>query len=307
MDAPLEHMIKTFLCDKKKIQKYCKQWYRDTKDHAQPWPKEGTLDEDIVEHTLTYIKSKYQKKKRKKREAILSLWGVFCDTKTNIKSTMLERTVTQAQEISTEGAPEGPLLYGLYPIQPAAGYQDPVRVEFEEGETEVKEVKRMPSLVPTDPQAEYEPRRKEGAMPRVQCTGERAERFENVDPHRGQWTTGQIILKLGDISANTLREAAGKWMLEEREKEEDVERSQYDRYLEETRREAGAETAVEDWDDKSDSNEGSAGRDRSLYNFRSSPIRRLQLIARDSGEIKKKSILKTTKLRVSPIETIERE
>ncbi|KAJ1140446.1 hypothetical protein NDU88_006798 [Pleurodeles waltl] len=137
MDAPLEHMIKTFSSDKKKIQKYCKQWYRDTKDYAQPWPKEGTFDEDIIEHTLTYIKSKYQKKKRKKREAILSLWRVFYDTKTNIKPTMLEQTVTQIQERDTEGVSEGPPPYGLYPIRPASGYQDPVRVECEEGETEV--------------------------------------------------------------------------------------------------------------------------------------------------------------------------
>ncbi|KAJ1105585.1 hypothetical protein NDU88_002990 [Pleurodeles waltl] len=237
MDAPLAHVIKTFSSGKKKIQIYCKQWHRDTKDHVQPWPKEGTSDEDIVEHTFIYIESKYQKKKRLKREAILSFWQVFCNTKTNIKSTTLERTVTQAQEISTEGAPEGPPPYGLYPIRPAAGYQDPVQVEFEEGETEVKEAERTPNLIPT----EYEQRRKEEAIPRVQRTGERAERFGNVDPLRGQ-----IILKLGDTSVSTLREAAGEWMLEEREKEEDVERSQYDRYLEETRMETGAEAAVED-------------------------------------------------------------
>ncbi|KAJ1190228.1 hypothetical protein NDU88_006966 [Pleurodeles waltl] len=181
MDAPSEHMIKTFSSDKKKIQRYCKQWYRDTKDYAQPWPKEGTFDEEIIEHTLTHIKSKYQKKKRKKRESILSLWRVFCDTKTNIKPTMLERTATQIQEIATEGVPEGPPPYGLYAIRPAAGYQDPVRVEFEEGETEVKEAEKAPRLLPTAPRTEYEQRRKEGAISRVQLTEERAERLENVE------------------------------------------------------------------------------------------------------------------------------
>ncbi|KAJ1179012.1 hypothetical protein NDU88_004251 [Pleurodeles waltl] len=226
MDAPLEHMIKTFSCDKKKIQKYCKQLYRDTKDYAQPWPKEGTFDEDIIEHTLTHIKSKYQKKKRKKREAILSLWRVFCDTKTNIKPTMLEWTATQIQAIATEGVPEGPPSYGLYPIQPAVGYQDPVRVEFEEGETEVKEVEKSPLLLPTAPRAEYEQRRKEGAISRVQLTEEQAERLENVDSLRGQWTT-----------ARRLGEAAGEWILEERGKEENVERLRYGRYLEERRKE----------------------------------------------------------------------
>ncbi|KAJ1123088.1 hypothetical protein NDU88_001561 [Pleurodeles waltl] len=98
MNAPLEHMIKAFSSDKRKIKKYCKQWHRDTKDNAQPWPKEGTFDDDIVEQTLTNIRSKYQKKKRKKREAILSLWWVFCDTKTNVKVTEPKEAVMQAQE-----------------------------------------------------------------------------------------------------------------------------------------------------------------------------------------------------------------
>ncbi|KAJ1214939.1 hypothetical protein NDU88_002549 [Pleurodeles waltl] len=154
-----------------------------------------------------------------------------------------------------------------------------IQYESEEGETKVKEAARMPSLVPTAPRAEHEQRRKGGTMPSVQHTGERADRCENADPLRGQWATGQVILKLGETSANTLREAAGEWMLEEREKEEDVERLRYDRYLEETRRETGDEAAVEDWDDESDTNEGAAGRDRGLHNFRPRPIRRLQLIA----------------------------
>ncbi|KAJ1171211.1 hypothetical protein NDU88_003081 [Pleurodeles waltl] len=181
MDAPLEHMIKTFSSEKKKIQKYCKQWYRNTKDYVQPWPREGTFDEDIIEHTLAHMKSKYQKKKRKKREAMLSLWRVFCDTKTNIKPTMLEQTATQIQEKAAEEDPEGPPSYGLYPIRPAAGYQDPVRVEFEEGETEVKEAEKAPPLFPTALRSDYEQRRKEGAMSRVHLTEERAERLENVD------------------------------------------------------------------------------------------------------------------------------
>ncbi|KAJ1154813.1 hypothetical protein NDU88_007556 [Pleurodeles waltl] len=290
MDAPLEHMIKTFSSDKKKIQKYCKQWYRDTKGYAQPQPKEGTFDEDIIEHTLTYIKSKYQKKKRKKREAILSLWGVFYDTKTNIKLTMLEQTANQIQERDTEGVSEGPPPYGLYPIRPVAGYQDPVWVECEEGETEVKGAEKASCLLPTAPRAEYEQRRKERAISRVQLTEERAERSEYVDSLRGQWTTGQTILKVGDKSASTLREAAGEWMLEEREKEEDVERVRFDRYSEERGKETEAEVTVEDWGDDSDTNEGAAARGRGLYNFRPRPIRRLQLIMRDSDEVQYRTV-----------------
>ncbi|KAJ1112758.1 hypothetical protein NDU88_001019 [Pleurodeles waltl] len=157
---------------------------------------------------------------------------------------------------------------------PAARYQDPVRVECEEGETEVKRAQKASRLLLTALRAEYEQRRKEGAISRVQHTEEQAERSENVDSFRGQWTTGQIILKVGDKSASTLREAAGEWMLEEREKEEDVDRVRYDRYLEERRKETEAEATVEDWGDDSDTNEGAVGRGRGLYNFRPRPIRR---------------------------------
>ncbi|KAJ1153577.1 hypothetical protein NDU88_006336 [Pleurodeles waltl] len=194
--------------------------------------------------------------------------GGFRDTKTNIKPTMLEQTATQVQERDTEGVSEGPPPYGHYPIRPAAGYQDPVQVECEEGETEVKGTEKASCLLPTAPRAEYEQRRKEGAISRVQLTEERAERSENVDSLQGQWTTGQIILKVGDKSASTLREAAGEWMLEDREKEEDVERVRYVRYLEERVKETEAEATVEDWGDDSDTNEGAVGRCRGLYNFR---------------------------------------
>ncbi|KAJ1084448.1 hypothetical protein NDU88_004595, partial [Pleurodeles waltl] len=70
--------------------------------------------------------------------------GSYFVVMTNIKPKMLERTVTQIQEIATEEVPEEPPPYGFYPIQPGAGNQDPVRVEFEEGETEVKEAEKLP-------------------------------------------------------------------------------------------------------------------------------------------------------------------
>ncbi|KAJ1200152.1 hypothetical protein NDU88_003979 [Pleurodeles waltl] len=204
---------------------------------------------------------------------------------------MLELTVAQIQKIDTEGVPEGPPPYGLYPIRSAAGYQDPVRDEFEEGETGVKEAEEAPLFLLTAPREEYEQRRKEGAISMVQLTEEQAERLENVDSLRGQWTTGQIILKEGDTSASILREVAGEWMLEEREKEENVQRLQYDSYLEERIKETKAEATVEDWGDDSDTNEGAVGRGRGLYNFRPRPIRRLQLTAHDSEQTKRKSIL----------------
>ncbi|KAJ1207679.1 hypothetical protein NDU88_003069 [Pleurodeles waltl] len=137
MDAPLEHMIKTLPLVKKKIQKYCK-------DHAKSWPKEGTFQEYIVEHALTYIRSKYQKKKRKKREAILSLWWVFCDMKINVKLTEPKEAAKQVQEKPIEKALEKPSSYGLCFILPAAGYQGPVRVEQEEERTDVKGAEGTP-------------------------------------------------------------------------------------------------------------------------------------------------------------------
>ncbi|KAJ1097556.1 hypothetical protein NDU88_002674 [Pleurodeles waltl] len=82
--------------------------------------------------------------------------------------------------------------------------------------------------------------------PKDKYTREQAERFENLDPLRGQWTTGQIVLKLGGTSAKTLKEAAGEYMLDERDWEEQAERSRYDKYLEEKGRGAGAEAADED-------------------------------------------------------------
>ncbi|KAJ1090812.1 hypothetical protein NDU88_003941 [Pleurodeles waltl] len=136
MDAPLEHMIKT-LSEKSKIQKYCKQWHRDTKAYAQPWLKEGTFDEDIVEHALAYIRSKYQQK-RKKREAILPLWRVFCDTKTKVKVTEPKEAATQEQEKPPEQAPEEPSQYGIYPTLLAVGYRDPEGVEPKGDGTDVK-------------------------------------------------------------------------------------------------------------------------------------------------------------------------
>ncbi|KAJ1159949.1 hypothetical protein NDU88_000453 [Pleurodeles waltl] len=152
MDTPLDHMMKTFPSDKGRILKYCKQWHKGTEGHAQPWPKDGTFDHDIVEHTLTYIRSTYKKKKRQKREAILSLWRVFCHEKERDKSTTPKEAVTPIQEVAqTQTESPGNLLgkpqpYGLYPILPAAGYQDPVRVEPKKEKLEARELRQPPLL-----------------------------------------------------------------------------------------------------------------------------------------------------------------
>ncbi|KAJ1117203.1 hypothetical protein NDU88_005403 [Pleurodeles waltl] len=128
--------------DKKRILKYCKQWHKGTEDHAQPWPKEGTFDHDIAEHTLNNIRSTYKKKKRQKREAIMSLRRVFCHEKQKEKSIAPEEAVPQTE---SPGESLGkPPPYGLYPILPAAGYQDPVRVEPKEERLEAQGAETTP-------------------------------------------------------------------------------------------------------------------------------------------------------------------
>ncbi|KAJ1112578.1 hypothetical protein NDU88_000840 [Pleurodeles waltl] len=144
MDTPLDRMIKTFPSDKKRILKYCKQWHKGTEGHAQPWSKEGTFDNDIAEHTLTYIRSTYKKKKRQKREAILSLWRVSGHEKPKEKSTVPEEVVAQTQTESPGESLGEPPPYGLYPILPAAGYQDPVRVEPKEERLEAQGAEATP-------------------------------------------------------------------------------------------------------------------------------------------------------------------
>ncbi|KAJ1081692.1 hypothetical protein NDU88_001870 [Pleurodeles waltl] len=162
MDTPLDHMMKTFPSDKKRILKYCKQWHKGTEGHTQPWPKDGTFDHDIAEHTLTYIRSTYKKKKRQKREAILSLWRVFCHEKDRAKSTAPEEAVTPIQEVAqTQTESPGnslgePPPYGLYPSLPAAGYQDPVRVEPKEERLEAQGAEATPAPVPSAPRADPE-------------------------------------------------------------------------------------------------------------------------------------------------------
>ncbi|KAJ1103238.1 hypothetical protein NDU88_000665 [Pleurodeles waltl] len=152
MDTPLDHMMKTFPSDKKRILKYCKQWHKGTEGHARPWPQDGTFDHDIAEHTLTYIRSTYKKKKRQKREAILSPWRVFCHEKERDKSTAPEEAVTPIQEVAqTQTESPGnslgePPPYGLYPILPALGYQDPIRVEPKEERLEAQGAEATPLL-----------------------------------------------------------------------------------------------------------------------------------------------------------------
>ncbi|KAJ1097615.1 hypothetical protein NDU88_002732 [Pleurodeles waltl] len=221
MDTPLDHMMKTFPSDKKRILKYCKQWHKGTEGHAQPWPKEGTFDHDIAEHALTYIRSTYKKKKRQKRETILSLWRVFCHEKEKEKSIAPEEAVAQTQEVAktqTESPGDSlgePPPYGLYPILPAAGYQDPVRVEPKEERLEAHRAEVTPAPVPSAPRADPKQSRRDRL--------------------------------LGDTSADTLREAAEEWIEEEEEWGGGVETPLYEEPPDGSQVVTGAEDD-EEWD-----------------------------------------------------------
>ncbi|KAJ1088182.1 hypothetical protein NDU88_001341 [Pleurodeles waltl] len=125
----------------------------------------------------------------------------------------------------------------------------------------------IPSPIPTAPLAGHEQKRRDRATPKLQHTREQAERSWSHDLLRGQWSTGQVILRLGDTSLETLREAAGDLTLEERDWEDKVERSRYDEHLDEMEKGEGAEAEDEDWNEGSDVDEDAQGNDRSLYNF----------------------------------------
>ncbi|KAJ1207367.1 hypothetical protein NDU88_002758 [Pleurodeles waltl] len=286
MDTPLDHMMKMFPSDKKRILKYCKQWHKGTEDHAQPWPKEETFDHDIAEHILTDIRSTYKKKKRQKREAILSLWRVFCHEKEKDKSTAPEEAVAQTQEVAqtqTESSGDSlgePPPYGLYPILPAAGYQDPVRVEPKEERLEAQEAELTPAPVPSAPRADPEQSGRDRLVSELQHTVRQAEQYRSLAPLRGQWTTGHVILRLGDTSAETLREAAEEWIEEEEEWEGGVDMPPYEEPPDGSQVATGAEDD-EEWDNGFNRGAHEQGVNRRLYNFRPRPPRELVMTARD--------------------------
>ncbi|KAJ1098939.1 hypothetical protein NDU88_004046 [Pleurodeles waltl] len=292
MDTPLDHMIKTFPSDKKKLLKYCKQRHKGTEGHAQPWPKEGTFDNDIAEHTLTYIRSTYKKKKRQKREAILSLWRVFCHEKPKVKSTVLEEVVAQTQTESPGESLGEPPPYGLYPILPAAGYQVPVRVEHKKERLEAQGAEATPSPVPSAPRANPEQSGRDRLVSELQHMVRQAEQSRSLAPLWGQWTTGHVILRLGDTSADTLREAAEEWIEEEEEWEGVVETPQYEEPRDGSQVVTGAEDD-EDWDNGFNRSAHEQGVNRSLNNFRPRPTQELIMTARDGADTKRWSILKT--------------
>ncbi|KAJ1112814.1 hypothetical protein NDU88_001075 [Pleurodeles waltl] len=292
MDTPLDHLMKTFPSDKGRIQKYCKQWHKGTEGHAQPWPKDGTFDHNIVEHTLTYIRSTYKKKKRQKREAILSLWRVFCHEKERDKPTTPEEAVTPIQEgaqthtESPGNSLQEPPPYGLYPILPAAGYQDPVRVEPKEERLEAQGTEATPAPVPSAPRADPELSGRDRLVSELQHTLRQAEQ-----PLRGQWTTGHVILRLGDTSAETLREAAEDWMEEEEEQGGGVHTPSYEEPPEGSQGIGGAEED-EEWDNGFNRGAHEQGVNRRLYNFRLRPQRELVMTARGVSVTKRPSTVK---------------
>ncbi|KAJ1081094.1 hypothetical protein NDU88_001278 [Pleurodeles waltl] len=193
------------------------------------------------------ICSTYKKKKRQKREAILSLGRVFSHEKTKVESTAPEEVVAQTQTESPGESLGEPPPYGLYPILPAAGYQDPVRVEPREERLEAQGVEATATPVPSSPRANSQQSWRVRLISELQHTVRQAEQSRSLAPLGGQWTIGHVILRLGDTSADTLREAAEEWIEEEEEWKGDVETPQYEEPPDGSQVITGAEDD-EDWD-----------------------------------------------------------
>ncbi|KAJ1213477.1 hypothetical protein NDU88_001114 [Pleurodeles waltl] len=111
---------------------------------------------------------------------------------------------------------------------PAAGYQDPVRVEPKEERLVAQGAEATPAPVPSAPRADPEQSGRDRLVSELQHMVRQAEQSRSLAPLRGQWTTGHVILRLGDTSADTLREAADEWIEEEKEWEGGVEMPQYE-------------------------------------------------------------------------------
>ncbi|KAJ1209743.1 hypothetical protein NDU88_005116 [Pleurodeles waltl] len=121
-----------------------------------------------------------------------------------------------------------PPPYGLYHVLPAAVYQDPVQVEPKEERLEAQRAEATPAPVPSNSRADLEQSRRDRLISELQHMVRQAERSSCLVPLWGQWTTGHVILSLGDTSADTLREAAEEWIEEEEQWEGDVETPQYE-------------------------------------------------------------------------------
>lgn len=99
----------------KRIDKFCLEWHLHTKAHIFPWPKEGTFDTNIIEHTKTCIKTKYAGQKKDNRESMLELWAIFEEAKTD------SPTMPIASKASAPPPPNAGMDV-LIPAPPALGY-----------------------------------------------------------------------------------------------------------------------------------------------------------------------------------------
>ncbi|KAJ1154636.1 hypothetical protein NDU88_007379 [Pleurodeles waltl] len=130
-------------------------------------------------------------------------------------------------------------------ILPAAGYQDPVRVDPKEERLEAQGAEANPALVPSAPRADPEQSGRDRLISELQYTVRQAERSRSLAPLRGQRTTGHVIPRLGDTSADILREAAEEWIEEEWDRDEEM--PQYKEAPDGSQVVSGAEDD-EDWD-----------------------------------------------------------
>ncbi|KAJ1164371.1 hypothetical protein NDU88_004811 [Pleurodeles waltl] len=189
---------------------------------------------DVHQYGLTTIYVKSEKVKTDEGSYSVTIAG---HEKPKVKSTVPDEVVAQTQTESPGESLGEPPPYGLYPILPAAGYQDPVRVEPKEERIEAQGAEATPTPVPSAPRADPEP-------------------------------SGR------DRLVNTLREAAEERIEEEEEWEGGVETPQYEEPADGSQVVTGAEDD-EDWDNGFNRSAHEQGVNRRLYNFRLRPTREL--------------------------------
>ncbi|KAJ1165820.1 hypothetical protein NDU88_006237 [Pleurodeles waltl] len=124
--------------------------------------------------------------------------------KRKVKSTTPKEVVAQTEPPGE--SLEEPPPHGLYPILPATGYQDPVQIEPKEERLEAQGAEATPAPALSAPRADPEQNGSDRLISELQRTVRPAEQSRSLAPPLGTMTTGHVILRLGDTSADTQRQ-----------------------------------------------------------------------------------------------------
>lgn len=119
METPLVHIEKIFPNDQRKLQKYYLERFKASQKHTNPRPKEGRLDDKILEHIGTHLRSKYAGAKLQKREATLALWQDFFEKPKNPSKVDIHSTPSIPPPLHDpmNTSPKVPAIYSLVQLQ----------------------------------------------------------------------------------------------------------------------------------------------------------------------------------------------